>query len=53
MAKLASNRQQTHAEAPKKTEEPSLKGAFASVMLLGGFLVIVWVLVFALFMVRN
>ncbi|WP_148302657.1 cytochrome c oxidase subunit 2A [Caldalkalibacillus mannanilyticus] len=34
-------------------DEPSLKGAFVSVMLLGGFLVLSWVAVFYLFISRN
>lgn len=33
--------------------EPSLKGTFASVMLLGGFIVASWVLVLTLFLLRN
>jgi len=34
-------------------EEPALKGTFASVMLLGAFIVVTWIGVFALFMARN
>jgi hypothetical protein len=33
--------------------EPSLKGAFASVMLLGVFLLVAWVSVFILFLSRQ
>ncbi|WP_306438795.1 cytochrome c oxidase subunit 2A [Longirhabdus pacifica] len=36
-----------------KHEEVNLKGTFASVMLLGGFLIITWLAVFILFLVRN
>lgn len=36
-----------------RKEEPSLKGTFASVMLLGAFIVLTWALVFALFIARN
>lgn len=34
-------------------KEPSLKGAFASVMILGGFLLLSWVLFFWLFLERQ
>jgi len=37
---------------PKK-EEPSLKGAFASVLILGAFILISWLGVFALYLIRN
>lgn len=37
----------------EKHEDVSLKGSFASVMLLGGFLVITWLLVFVLFIARG
>lgn len=37
----------------ERKEEPSLKGTFASVMLLGAFIVLTWIGVFALFMARN
>ncbi len=40
-----------HSEPEKK--ELSLKGAFASVMLLGAFLAITWVGVFILFVARD
>lgn len=33
--------------------EHSLKGTFASVMILGAFIIVAWVLVFVLFMARN
>lgn len=33
--------------------EPKLKGTFAAVMILGGFLLITWLGVFALFLARN
>ncbi|MBT2598504.1 cytochrome c oxidase subunit 2A [Oceanobacillus sp. ISL-73] len=32
--------------------EPNLKGTFASVLILGGLIVICWVSVFAIFMTR-
>ncbi|WP_426448838.1 cytochrome c oxidase subunit 2A [Paenibacillus sp. S-38] len=34
-------------------QEPSLKGTFAAVMLLGLFLILTWAGVFTLFMGRN
>lgn len=34
-------------------QEESLKGTFASVMLLGGFLLVTWLLVFFLYLARN
>ncbi|WP_060647471.1 cytochrome c oxidase subunit 2A [Paenibacillus sp. Soil724D2] len=37
----------------KAEQEPALKGTFASVMLLGAFLVITWVAVFLLFLYRQ
>ncbi|MFB9277986.1 cytochrome c oxidase subunit 2A [Cohnella cellulosilytica] len=43
--------QEGHAEPERK--EQSLKGAFASVMLLGAFLAITWVGVFILFVARD
>ncbi|CAM3428613.1 cytochrome c oxidase subunit 2A [Marinicrinis lubricantis] len=54
--KTERDRQSQAAMEPKKqieTEEPSLKGTFVSVMLLGGFLILSWVLVFMLFIARN
>ncbi|MFH5181659.1 cytochrome c oxidase subunit 2A [Paenibacillus sp. TAB 01] len=41
---------------PKKQEqkkEPALRGTFASVMLLGAFIVVTWAAVFVLFLVRQ
>ncbi|PRX60981.1 cytochrome c oxidase subunit IIa family protein [Cohnella sp. SGD-V74] len=40
-----------HSEPEKK--EQSLKGAFASVMILGAFLAITWIGVFILFVARD
>jgi hypothetical protein len=40
-------------DAPPSAMEPSLKGTFAAVMLLGGFIAVSWALVFALFLSRN
>lgn len=37
----------------KKKDEPSLKGTFVSVMLLGAFILVAWIGVFALYMARN
>lgn len=34
-------------------DEPELKGTFASVMMLGGFLIVSWLLVFAIYLIRN
>lgn len=34
-------------------EEPSLKGAFVSVMLLGSFIALSWLAVFLLYISRN
>lgn len=41
-----------NSSAPE-AKEPSLKGTFASVMLLGAFLAIAWIGVFILFVARN
>jgi hypothetical protein len=40
-------------DAPASVKEPSLKGTFLAVMLLGGFIAVSWALVFALFLSRN
>jgi outer membrane lipoprotein SlyB len=37
----------------KQQNEPGLKGTFAAVMLLGGFLIVSWLGVFILFLVRS
>ncbi|TCZ67523.1 cytochrome c oxidase subunit 2A [Paenibacillus albiflavus] len=37
----------------RKDSEPSLKGTFASVMIVGGVILITWVLVFLLFIHRT
>jgi hypothetical protein len=37
----------------KASKETSLKGTFASVMVLGAFLVVTWVTVFILFLARQ
>ncbi|WP_241158477.1 cytochrome c oxidase subunit 2A [Cohnella candidum] len=37
----------------KKKDKPSLKGTFVSVMLLGAFILVAWIGVFALYMARN
>ncbi|MDT9723466.1 cytochrome c oxidase subunit 2A [Xylanibacillus composti] len=34
-------------------KEPTLKGTFVSVMILGGFLAVSWLLVFFLFLARQ
>ncbi|MNH98755.1 hypothetical protein D3C73_515020 [compost metagenome] len=52
------NKELLHAQQGMKTvheqkEEPSLKGTFAAVMLLGGFLLISWLAVFILFLARQ
>ncbi|MNP81899.1 hypothetical protein D3C76_1803810 [compost metagenome] len=39
--------------ADNKRKEVSLKGTFVSIMLLGGFLALTWLLVFILFLSRN
>lgn len=36
-----------------KKQEPSLKGTFVSVMLLGAFILLSWIGVFVLYLVRN
>ena len=55
MAKLMHNQEKTETKhvQTEKMEEVSLKGTFVSVMLLGGFLALTWLLVFILFIVRN
>ncbi|MFD2045824.1 cytochrome c oxidase subunit 2A [Ornithinibacillus salinisoli] len=47
--RLQENKQQ---EATRKKENPSLKGTFISVMLLGAFLILTWVGAFTLFLSR-
>lgn len=37
----------------ERSTEPSLKGTFASVMLLGAFFIAAWFGVFALYLARN
>ncbi|TVY09521.1 cytochrome c oxidase subunit 2A [Paenibacillus cremeus] len=37
----------------KSEQEPALKGTFASVLLLGAFVVVTWVAVFVLFLARQ
>ncbi len=37
----------------RDSNEPSLKGTFVSVMLLGAFLAVTWFSIFMLFMVRQ
>jgi hypothetical protein len=39
--------------ADNKPKEVSLKGTFVSVLLLGGFLALTWLLVFILFLSRK
>lgn len=54
MANVIRKEGQTEAKAKtKKREEVSLQGTFASVMLLGGFLALTWLLVFILFIARG
>jgi hypothetical protein len=40
-------------DAREQHEEAPLKGTFVSVMILGGFLALTWLLVFILFIARN
>jgi len=37
----------------RKKDEPSLKGTFVSVLLLGAFILVSWLGVFFLFLARN
>lgn len=39
-------------DLPDGKDEQDLKGTFVSVLLLGGFLVAVWILVFAIYLIR-
>lgn len=53
---LSSRSQDQTAGMPKEQEqkkEPALRGTFASVMLLGAFIVVTWAAVFVLFLVRQ
>jgi hypothetical protein len=43
----------TGAKTKHSDDEYSLKGTFASVLMLGGFIVVVWVAIFLLFLSRN
>ena len=38
---------------PEEQHDSSLRGTFASVLLLGGFIALTWLGVFALFLARN
>lgn len=40
-------------EPQDRHDEASLKGTFVSVMILGGFLALTWLLVFILFIARS
>ncbi|WP_068775242.1 cytochrome c oxidase subunit 2A [Paenibacillus sp. FJAT-26967] len=42
-----------HVKEGDTVKEPELKGAFASVMIVGFFILITWFGVFALFLARN
>lgn len=56
MANVTPNFKKTTVRKPVKQNvnpEPSLKGTFVSVMLLGGFLMLSWLFVFFLFLFRN
>ncbi|EGL13069.1 MULTISPECIES: cytochrome c oxidase subunit 2A [Paenibacillus] len=57
MAKLApAKEKQDIKPAPQSganEKEPELKGAFASVMILGAFILITWFGVFALYLIRS
>ncbi|TMV47636.1 cytochrome c oxidase subunit 2A [Paenibacillus mesophilus] len=52
MAKSASDKTNKD-RAGEHGSEPSLKGTFAAVMLLGAFLLVSWLGVFVLYMARN
>ncbi|SET31716.1 Cytochrome c oxidase subunit IIa family protein [Salinibacillus kushneri] len=39
-------------ESKQTDEEPNLKGTFASVMILGAFIIVSWISVFILYMYR-
>mgnify|MGYP001444752255 CR=1 FL=1 len=41
------------ASAAQEQGQPSLKGTFLSVMLLGGFIALTWLGVFVLYLMRN
>lgn len=43
----------TQAKIKSSAQEPSLKGAFAAVLMLGGFLALTWVAVFVLYLARQ
>lgn len=48
------NKTKKEAVPPVKQEErSSLKGTFAAVMILGGFLLLTWIGIFILFMLRS
>ncbi|TNJ58667.1 cytochrome c oxidase subunit 2A [Paenibacillus hemerocallicola] len=52
MAKSASH-DKSKDRAGEHGREPSLKGTFAAVMLLGAFLLVTWLGVFFLYLARN
>jgi hypothetical protein len=53
MADILRKPEKSEADKKEKHEEVSLKGTFVSVLLLGGFLALTWLLVFILFIARN
>lgn len=56
MEKPTLQKQTQTAVRPKpehKDSEPTLKGAFASVMMVAGIIIVTWGLVFMLFIARN
>jgi len=50
---LAAAKERKTKPAPVSKEEHSLKGTFASVILLGAFLALVWIGIFILFIARD
>ncbi|WP_372516697.1 cytochrome c oxidase subunit 2A [Paenibacillus silviterrae] len=51
--KQVDSRSKSGTAIPPQHKEPELKGAFASVMLLGAFLVLTWVGAYVLFISRG
>ncbi|GIP31265.1 cytochrome c oxidase subunit 2A [Paenibacillus sp. J2TS4] len=49
----AKNEKSSRISSPIKAEKENLRGTFAAVMMLGGFLILTWLGVFLLFIARN
>lgn len=51
--RLKRKAQASHTKVEREGQDSDLRGTFAAVMLLGGFLAVTWIAVFILFMSRQ